>query len=120
MLSRKRLTPLRLFQQVEQLQQATLRCEADRFSVSRQTPTSPLVLFDLAGCAMELDFQEAREPAELPQEEQESMAVLNWRRTSKDPFAGQWKHILTWVQSEPDAQQRRHPSRTAVPVPWTL
>ena len=97
----KALDPLRLFQQVEQLQQATLRCEADRFSVSQPTPTSPLVLFDLAGCAMELDLQEAREPAELPQEEQESMAFLNWRRTSKDPFAGQWKQILTWMQANP-------------------
>lgn len=29
------------------------------------------------------------------------MAVLNWRRTSKDPFAGQWKQILTWVQANP-------------------
>jgi hypothetical protein len=61
------LDPLRLFQQVEQLQQATIRCEADRCSVSQPTPTSPLVLFDLAGCAMELDLQEAREPAELSQ-----------------------------------------------------
>ncbi len=97
----KALDPPRLFQQVEQLQQATFCCEADRCSVSQPTPTSPLVLFDLSGCAMELAFQEAREPAELPQEEQESMAVLNWRRTSKDPFAGQWKQILTWVQANP-------------------
>jgi len=29
------------------------------------------------------------------------MAVLNWRRTSKGPFAGQWKQILTWVQANP-------------------
>jgi hypothetical protein len=97
----KALDPLRLFQQVEQLQQATFRCGADRFSVGQPTPTSPLVLFDLAGCAMELVFQEVREPAELHQVEQESMAVLNWRRTSKDPFAGQWKQILTWVQANP-------------------
>jgi hypothetical protein len=97
----KALDPLRLFQQVEQLQQATFRCEADRFSVSQPTPTSPPVRFDLAGCAMELVLQEAREPAELPQVEQESMAVLNWRRTSKDPFAGQWEQILTWVQANP-------------------
>ena len=50
---------------------------------------------------MELVFQEAREPAELPQVEQDSHALLNWRRTSKDPFAGQWKRILTWVQANP-------------------
>ncbi len=97
----KALDPFRLFQQVERLQQATLRCEADRISVSQPAPTSPLVRFELAGCAMELVLQGAREPAELPQVEQESMAVLNWRRTSKDPFAGQWKQILTWVRANP-------------------
>jgi hypothetical protein len=97
----KALDPFRLFQQVELLQQATFRCEAGRFSVSQQTPTSPLVLLDLAGCAMELDLREAREPAELPKEKLESMALLNWRRTSKDPFAGQWKQILTWMQANP-------------------
>jgi hypothetical protein len=97
----KALNPLRLFQQVEQLQQATFRCEADRFSVGQPTPTSPLVPFDLAGCALEFVLQEAREPVELPQEEQEIMAVLNWRRTSKDPFAGQWKQIVTWLQANP-------------------
>ena len=97
----KVLDPLRLFQQVEQLQQATFHYEADRFSVGQPKPSSPLVQFDLAGCAMELILQEAREPAELPQVEQESMAVLNWRRTNKDPFVGQWEQILTWVQANP-------------------
>jgi site-specific recombinase XerD len=97
----KALDPLRLFQQVEQLQHATFRCEADRFSVSQPTQTSPLERFDLAGCAMELAFQEVREPAELPQVEQESMAVLNWRRISKDPFDGEWKQILIWVKANP-------------------
>jgi hypothetical protein len=97
----KALDPLRLFQQVEQLQQAFFRCEADRFSISQPTPTSPLVLFDLAVCAKELVLEEAKELVELPQEEQKRASVLNWRRTNKDPFAGQWKQILTWVQANP-------------------
>ena len=97
----KAFDPLRLFQQVEQLQQATFRCETGRSSVSQPTPAPSLLLFDLAGCAAELVLQEGKEPDELPYEEQESMGVLNWRRTSKDPFAGQWKQILSWVQANP-------------------
>ena len=27
--------------------------------------------------------------------------MLDWRRTSKDPFAGQWEQILFWVQANP-------------------
>jgi len=27
--------------------------------------------------------------------------VLNWRRTSNDPFAGQWEQIPTWIQANP-------------------
>ena len=46
-------------------------------------------------------LQEAREADELPQEEQKSAGVLDWRRTSKDPFAGQWEQILTWVRANP-------------------
>jgi len=99
----KAFDPLRLFQQVEQLQQATFRFEANLLSVSQPTLTSPLVLFDLAGCAMELVLLEGREVDELPYEEQKSASVLDWRRTSKDPFAGQW-------------EQRRYPSGTPVPI----
>lgn len=29
------------------------------------------------------------------------MEVLNWRRTSKDPFVGQWEQIIAWVQANP-------------------
>jgi site-specific recombinase XerD len=97
----KALDPLRLFQQVEQLQQAILRCEAGRSSAGQPTPTSPLVSFDLAGCAAELVLLEGREVDELPHEEQKRASVLDWRRTSKDPFAGQWEQILAWVRANP-------------------
>src|SRR5258706_12634370 len=32
---------------------------------------------------------------------QENTHVLNRRSTSKDPFADQWEHILSWVQANP-------------------
>jgi hypothetical protein len=97
----KAFDPLRLFQRVEQLQQATFRCEAGKFSASQPIPTPSLVSFHLAGCAAELVLLEGREVDELPYEEQKRASVLDWRRTSKDPFAGEWKQILTWVQANP-------------------
>jgi Integrase core domain len=92
---------LRLFQQVEQLQQATFRCEAGKSSASQPTPKSELLPFHLAGCTAELVLLEGREGDELPYEEQKRTSVLDWRRTSKDPFAGQWEQILAWVRANP-------------------
>ncbi|HEY6411837.1 MAG TPA: transposase family protein, partial [Ktedonobacteraceae bacterium] len=97
----KALDPLRLFQQVEQLQQATVRCEAGRSSASQPPPTPELLPFHLAGCAAELVLLEGREADEVPSEEQKIASVLDWRRTSKDPFAGQWEQILAWVRADP-------------------
>ncbi len=97
----KAFDPLRLFQQVEQLQQATLRCEAGRSSAVQPTPPTSLVPFDLAACAADLVLPEGSETDELPHEKQKRAGVLDWRRTSKDPFAGQWEQILTWVQANP-------------------
>ncbi|HET8845701.1 MAG TPA: tyrosine-type recombinase/integrase, partial [Ktedonobacteraceae bacterium] len=53
------------------------------------------------GCAAECVLLEGSEADELPQEEQKRTDVLSWRRTSKDPFAGQWEQILAWVQANP-------------------
>jgi site-specific recombinase XerD len=97
----KAFDPLRLFQQVEQLQQATLRCEAGRSSAAQPTPPTSLVSFDLAAWAAELVSQEGSETGEVPHEEQQRASILDWRRTSKDPFAGQWEQILSWVQASP-------------------
>src|SRR2546429_9809975 len=97
----KAFDPLRLFQQVEQLQQATFRCEAVRSSADQSTPPISLVPFDLTACAAELVLQEGSEPDDGPQKEQRRASALDWRRTSKDPFAVQWEQILIWVQANP-------------------
>ncbi|HTK11372.1 MAG TPA: tyrosine-type recombinase/integrase, partial [Ktedonobacteraceae bacterium] len=97
----KAFDPLRLFQQVEQLQQATFCCEASRCSASQPMLPTALVPFDLAACAAELVLLEGSETDEVPPEEQERASVLDWRRTSKDPFVGQWEQILAWVQANP-------------------
>ena len=31
----------------------------------------------------------------------ETTHMLDWRRTSKDPFADQWEQILSWIQVNP-------------------
>lgn len=97
----KAFDPLRLFQQVERLQQATLRCDAGRSSAGQPMPPTSQVPFDLATCAAELVSQEGSETGEVPNEEQKRVGVLDWRRTGKDPFAGQWERILAWVQANP-------------------
>jgi site-specific recombinase XerD len=97
----KAFDPFRLFQQVEQLQQATFHCEAGHSSADQPTPPISLVPFDLTACAAELVLQEGSETGEDPQEEQKRASALDWRRTSKDPFAEQWEQILTWVQANP-------------------
>ena len=93
----KAFDPLRLFQQVEQLQQATLCCEASRCSASQATPPITLVPFELAACAAELVVPQGSKPDAISQEEQRRVRILDWRRTSKDPFAGQWEIILALV-----------------------
>jgi len=97
----KSFDPLRLFQQVERLQQATFRCEAVRSSAGQPMPPTALVSFDLVACAAELVLQEGSETDEFPHEEQSRASALDWRRTSKDPFAGQRERILTWLQANP-------------------
>jgi len=97
----KALDPLRLFQQVEQLQRATWRYEAGYTSASHPTSALELVSFDLAGCAAERVLLEVGAADALSSQEQNRASVLNWRRTSKDPFIGQWEQIFTWVQANP-------------------
>jgi site-specific recombinase XerD len=99
-LIRKAFDPLRLFQQVEQLQQATVQREAGCARAGQSTPQMALVPFDLAACAAASVLREEDEADEASQEQQQA-SVLNWRRTSNDPFAGRWEQILTWVQASP-------------------
>ncbi len=115
----KAFDPLRLFQHMEQLQQATFRCEAGRSSAS-QTPPPPLVPFDLARCVAELVPVEGDEADEPPDMKPKQASVLDWKRTRNDPFVDQWEQILAWVQANPTPQQRRYPARASVTLSWTL
>lgn len=74
------------------------RYEAGYTSASHPTSELQLVSFDLAACAAKHSLVEADA---LSSQEQSHARVLNWRRTSNDPFAGHWELILTWVQANP-------------------
>jgi site-specific recombinase XerD len=101
------LDPLRLFQQVERLQQALFRCEVCG-STPGQPPQAPtLVSFELEGVTTERFSCKARGADEggmspgAQQEPAESVHILDWRHTSKDPFVGQWEQICALVQANP-------------------
>jgi len=36
------------------------------------------------------------------QDQVQSKQVLNWRRTHKDPFAGEWQQIISWMLANPE------------------
>ncbi len=101
------LDPIRLFQQVEQLQQAIFRYAVSGSAPEQQAPLPSLLKFDLEGhaitsCLLEgMGHDEGSVSPHNNQKPQESVHVLDWRRTSKDPFAGQWEQILFWVQTNP-------------------
>jgi site-specific recombinase XerD len=103
----KALDPIRLFQQVEQLQQAIFRYAVSGSAPGQQAPVPSLLKFDLEGhaitsCLLEgMGHDEGSVSPHNNQKPQESVHVLDWRRTSKDPFAGQWEQILFWVQTNP-------------------
>jgi hypothetical protein len=38
----------------------------------------------------------------LCREQERRKRVLGWRRTHKDPFAGEWEQILSWLVANPE------------------
>jgi hypothetical protein len=103
----KALDPIRLFQHLQQLQQAVFLCAVNDPPVNQKTPDASLLRFVLEGCRTEenlsggMERDEEAVPENPCQESQESRHVLDWRRTRKDPFAGQWEQILSWMQADP-------------------
>ena len=103
----KALDPICLFQQVEQLQQAIFGYAFSGSVPGQQAQVPSLLKFDLEGHALKpyllegMGHDEGSVSPHNNQKPQESVPVLDWRRTSKDPFAGQWEQILFWVQANP-------------------
>jgi hypothetical protein len=91
------LDPIRLFQQLEQLQEAVFLCVVNGSPFIPSIPPAPIRVFSVERCAT------GNVPAKrsipdtaaglnsLYREQERRKRVLGWRRTHKDPFAGRKK-----------------------------
>lgn len=100
------LDPLRLFQQVERLQQALFCCVLDASRSPDHVSARPILIFTLSECATGISpAHEFRfEPAEMLHKMRELYAkkyCVAWRSTKNDPFVGMWEQIASWVIAHP-------------------
>ena len=102
------LDPIRLFQQIEQVQKAVFRYVVSCSPLVSSTPSAPIRIFSVESCSV------GNVPAErslsdpspafhiLYQEQERRKRVLGWRRTHKDPFEGEWEQITSWLIANPE------------------
>jgi hypothetical protein len=119
------LDPLRLFEQLFQLQKALFLCAVEGNLFVSHASTLPIRVFSVQQCTTEVGPVERSSPdspaglATLHQEQEKRKRVLGWRRTHKDPFEGEWEQILSWLVANPERSsgdifrelQRRSPGR---------
>ncbi len=119
------LDPIGLFHQLKQLQQAVFRCATGCSPFVSSPLADPLHIFSPEPCTAGKLPEERSAPAPsagleaLCHEQERRKRVLGWRRTHKDPFAGEWEHILSWLVANPERSsgdifrelQRRSPGR---------
>ena len=89
------LDPSRLFQQLEQLQQAIFRCAVSCSPFVPNPPPAPLRIFSVDDCTAGA-LQASRSAPDLAamfhtlyREQERRKRVLGWWRTHKDPFEGE-------------------------------
>src|SRR5439155_5506842 len=119
------LHPIHLFQQLEQLQQAVFRCAVNCSPYVPSIRPAPLRVFSVERCKTGdvLAERSVPDPAvglyTLYREQERRKRVLGWRHTHKDPFAGEWEQIISWLVANPERSsgdifrelQRRSPGR---------
>jgi integrase-like protein len=102
------LDPIRLFQQLEQLQQAVFRCAVGCSPFISSPLSDPLHVFLVEQCTAGKLPAERSTPdptaglETLYREQERRKRVLGWRRTHKDPFEGEWEQIMSWVIANPE------------------
>src|SRR6266700_2826895 len=102
------LDPIRLFQQLEQLQQAVFRCAVNCSPFVPSISPAPIRVFSVERCRAGdvLAERSVPDPAvglyTLYREQERRKRVLGWRRTHKDPFEGEWEQILSWLVANPE------------------
>jgi hypothetical protein len=119
------LDPLRLFQQLGQLQKDVFRCAASCSPVLTSISSLSIRVFSVDDCTEGILPQKrnARDPIAglqtLYREQERRKRVIGWRHTRKDPFEGDWEQILSWLVANPELSsgdivrelQRRSPER---------
>jgi len=102
------LDPIRLFQQLEQLQQAVFRCAVNCSPFVPSIPSAPVRVFSVESCTAENVPAEGSVPDPLAvfntlqREQERRKRVLGWRRTHKDPFEGEWEQITSGLVANPE------------------
>jgi hypothetical protein len=102
------LDPIRLLQQLEQLQQAVFRCAVSCSPLVSSAPSAPLRVFSVERCTARTLPAERSVPNSaaglhiLYREQERRKRVLGWRRTQKDPFEGEWEQITSWLLANPE------------------
>jgi hypothetical protein len=95
------LDPICLLHQLEQLQQAIFRCAVSCSPVISPIPSAPIRVFSVDDCIVGKLPEERSVPdttaglETLYREQERRKRVLGWRRTHKDPFAGEWEQIIS-------------------------
>jgi hypothetical protein len=102
------LDPIRLFEQLKQVQQAVFRCAVDGNPFVSQPSSLPIRVFAVEQCTTGLVAAEVSVSDRsggllaLYQEQEKRKRVLGWRRTHNDPFEGEWERIASWLQVNPE------------------
>jgi hypothetical protein len=119
------LDPIRLFQQLQQLQQAVFRCAVSCSPCTPSPLSAALRVFSVERCTAGTLLSTGNTPDPsatfhtLYREQERRKRVLGWRRTHKDPFEGEWEQIISWLVAHPERSsgdifrelQRRSPGR---------
>src|SRR5712692_6961809 len=102
------LDPIRLFQQLEQLQQAVFRCAVGCSPFVSHAPSTSIRVFCVESCtAGTLPAERSvPDPAAglhmLFHEQERRKRILGRRRTQKDPYDGRWEQIMSWLVANPE------------------
>ena len=102
------LDPLRLLHELEHLQQALFRCAVEGNPFVSQASSGPIRVFAVEQCQTDLGPVEGSVSTSptgfttLYHEQEKRKRVLGWRRTHKDPFAGEWERVISWLIANPE------------------
>jgi site-specific recombinase XerD len=102
------LDPLEVLHQLERLQQALRRCAVHPCPSGQSAAAAPLLRFWVECCLQGVQAFQKRAPTrvsvwqKLQDEPPGRTGLLDWPRTSRNSFEGQWELILSLVLAHPD------------------